>query len=512
MNTRGITELGGILTGVATAAVSTLYCPAIIGTIVGGLSIELAGNMAGNFDSKRFKQLLKKPHPDDLNHDLQIAFIRANIMAIDNIERLYRDAVQNDSLRKNARFFCKELKKDIKNNFQSNLSKVNEDELDTYINKNTEDVSSNLLDKLNVNTKPYKLDKTFIEIFHKNYLSQVQLCFGEILKEPNNKESERAWRAWQKWMSEEIRADIKNIHTRLDKLSEQQQPVELPDLSDEQLNKLNKLSEDLKNPLTLEEKFEAALNGSLEKLNSKVDTLLEESKEILRLNVEIYRTVTDFDSKLETRWFSRKSVWLWALVSTALVVTVAIYFYYNSQPFSTSFKVHGFQKPDYMPLENRGAVELTLGDEKKIAEINKNGIADFKQIPANFKNEPIKVAIVKTEGESYRIQPKDTVILKSGAVIKLSVLQEGLDRLFGTVKDETGDYLQGVIVRRLGLIDTTNTTGDFFLHIPPEKQTRFAAISFFKEGYKVKEFNDVPVQTDEPMKVLLSRKEMGENL
>lgn len=160
-------------------------------------------------------------------------------------------------------------------------------------------------------------------------------------------------------------------------------------------------------------------------------------------------------------------------------------------------------------LQNKGKVELVYGDAVRSKGINESGQATFNGVPdAFFADEArVQINIVDTEGEPYQpTQPDSLYQLQPGAPVYLEVELAGLDKLFGVVKDSSGDFIDSVRVSVQDLQTFTDTHGWFELSIPPAKQAKFQNVRAFKEGYQLWEGNDIPAQTNKEIQIILKSK------
>ncbi len=200
--------------------------------------------------------------------------------------------------------------------------------------------------------------------------------------------------------------------------------------------------------------------------------------------------------------FSKIALWLGAGASL-----VAILAYFGLQPaiaaaesHSVTVLAHGKADKDELVLPNRGRVQLLYGDAKVTEQVNNEGEATFKQIPARFFEEDafVELHFADPEGEPYRaVRPDSQYRLKPGAYIALEVALLGMNTLYGIVKDfSTGQPVEGATVRLFGQSVESNAFGEFFFDIPESKQTPYVTLRAYKEGYQPWELSKVPTTTE----------------
>ena len=150
--------------------------------------------------------------------------------------------------------------------------------------------------------------------------------------------------------------------------------------------------------------------------------------------------------------------------------------------------VHGKAGKDQLVLPNRGMVYLIYGDAKIPEQINNEGEATFKQIPATFfeAENGVEILFQDPEGEPYRsVRPDSLHRISPGQYVSLVVELTGIDAVQGYVKDhKTGKVIGGATIYIMGESTTSDETGYFLLSLPPEKQQKFHTIRASKEGYE----------------------------
>lgn len=230
---------------------------------------------------------------------------------------------------------------------------------------------------------------------------------------------------------------------------------------------------------------------------------------------------SEFNEKVISKDLPERKKTLWRYIAAASIIigilgSLAEFLnYINIVPngksptgsYTVTVLVHGKEGKDDLILPNRGVVYLIYGDAKIPEQINNEGEATFKQIPADFFEPTAKVEILfqDPKGEPYRVAYPDSLYtLKQKEHIALQVVLLGMDQISGIVENfETGKPIEGANVRIHGVDTDSNEYGEFTLNIPIDKQKQFITIRAYKEGYQGWEMKDVPTTTGREIKIPL---------
>ena len=201
----------------------------------------------------------------------------------------------------------------------------------------------------------------------------------------------------------------------------------------------------------------------------------------------------------------------WGLGLVVLVVFLWLTAKYilakDDAPAQVTVYAHAESGMDKLVLPGRGVVKLLVGDAILEETINSKGEATFKQIPDQFFDDGTTVGILfyDPEGEPYRsVNPDSSYVLSKGEYISLPVILEGLDQVYGIVKDfNSGNPIEGVRISIKGSETFTDQYGEYRLDIPEESQQQFQTVRAFKEGYELFEQQNIPIQTRQELSILL---------
>ena len=133
------------------------------------------------------------------------------------------------------------------------------------------------------------------------------------------------------------------------------------------------------------------------------------------------------------------------------------------------------------PIPANGQVILTLGGATQEAQIGQNGDAYFRQIPANFRNQAVPVAI---KAEGFELAQPDAKYPLTGERIEVEIKRAAsLSKIFGTVQDASGGFLEGAEVRIGDWHVKTDHNGNFRIELPVTQQQERYPFVISKEGY-----------------------------
>ncbi len=132
------------------------------------------------------------------------------------------------------------------------------------------------------------------------------------------------------------------------------------------------------------------------------------------------------------------------------------------------------------PKLKEGSVQLFVENKWESADIDADGLADFKSLPGTLRGNTVRVRLNadywKLEGNSLTLNGKSTT---------LEVLPDGsLEKVSGQILNEDGtEPLPGVSLLILNQRDTTDEFGKFEVSIPMDMQRLNHSISAQRAGY-----------------------------
>lgn len=487
-------------------SLAALGCPllgseSVIASTLNGLFTNIGSEFALPMTDRLRKALLRK-HPEELNHDLQLALSEAIRRALQNIKILYKECYPNDPFRWMGTDFLEDLHKEVNKLFSPEKRRtITDEELKEYLFEKNDVQYERLLETLEITYIKTNYNETFSAFFKEHFLQQIQFSFSQVLKESDYKSARIAF---EKMLMEEIRNDVKEIlegQKRIEQgianLQDKLQLQQIGSLTDEQAqNILN----DPEKSQKFEIAFDNALNDHLDVLKNKIDELYLLAWETKKSTQLLIQTVT---KKLT----GKRTTIAIAFAIMGVTIAASISYYYQLQPFPLTVKVHGPAGVEDNVLEDRGFVTIIYPAGSPKEPLN-NGMAYFKKIPGSMRGDSATIIISGIDAEPYR-QICDTCKfeLLADGVIHLPLVSYGLDKLSGTITDENNVPIRGALITVQDIEATTTAEGRFFLVIPYEKQKRRQTIHIAKAGYVTESIEEYPVHLNptKPLNIPLKK-------
>ena len=483
MNKKDILSLTGLLATTSLAVVSGgLVGPAVSGLLsgVGNIGSGLAANFLSGLTPDKIKKMFVDVHPNDLNHSIKKLFVASINDALSNIAILFSETQESDDNKKQVKQLIKTLQKRLPHMFlDSHEIRLEEPEIKHFLyEKDKEEMIcryiANHFNNFGI-TGPFK---TFLA---QNLPAQIQLCFGEGLKDPAN---QHAWIAFQRMLIEEIRNDIKQI-------AGTQQSIK-DDLSDlkftkagfnkKQLEEIHQFINLLNDKKLFEVKIKNEVTKSLQSIEIKANEIIQITTKT-QLSVDELKVLIE---KIKKQNSKNQIIILLLSICLPVLGGFLAYTLLFNQPFTATIKVYGWEGEQHNPLDGKGTVLLTLGDKIERAAINRQGEAIFKGILPQYNGKQVSIHIADTEGEPYFF-PDTLITIQKNNITKVQVLLHGLEKLQGMIIDNiSGEGIPDVLVTIADISASTNAQGFFSLEIPIEKQQTEQKIVISKVGYESK--------------------------
>lgn len=467
----------------------------VLTSVLGGIFTNIASEVSAPLLS-RISGLVLKKHPADLNHDLQKLLIRAINNALQNTEVLYKEQFPPHPFRGRGQRrksgkeinqagvqFLRELRKNVEDLLSPNSgATITNDELQQYLYNNSDESYGNLLDRLQSGYIKENFDENFAKFFRATFPVQLQVCYAELLKDKNN---HGAWVAFQKMLMEDTRQGIHEILQRQEKLEQgitdlqsQKWLEKLSRLSPRKTDALRSLLQEMNQPEKIELKFNQALEERLD----------AGRKELLAIQAVLHETSTTVQKTHTDVKLIKTKLIRYLLVAAIIIIILSVtaFVIWNNQkdqPFNVNVIVHGNKGITDHVLKNTGTVTLSYGQQTVSAQINENGEAFFKEIPAAYKGDSAIVQLTSLNGLPYKLSCDDCKILLSPANAYLEVKTTGLDSIKGQVTAE-GYAVKDALVIVNGISVASDENGNFLLIIPEDKQELRQQVNVTKPGYK----------------------------
>jgi len=467
-------DIPSLLGFIATASLAVVSGGLINPTLT-NIGAGLAANFLGGFTPSKIRKWFITEHPDKLNHSIKKLFVESINEALTNVNVLFAETNNTDQEKTTAQQLIKKLQKHLPN-MLLNEKQINleEPEIKHFLyEKNKEEVICNFIE---TQFAGFGVTEPFKSFLAQNLPPQIQLCFGEGLKNPANQD---AWIAFQRMLMEEIRNDIKQIADTQQSIKEDLSDLKFTKsgFSEEQMDEIRKLVKILNDKKLVELKIKDGINQSLESIETKAN-------QIIQITTETNMTVSQLKNVVEkmrsqNRW---NQIIIFSLAGALLIAGLCIAYMLINQPFTATIQVYGWESKQHNPLEGNGTLVLTIGEKTEIAEINRQGEAIFKGILPKYNGKVVPIYITDTENELYYLTDSVIQIYKNKKS-EIQVLLRGLERFEGVVIDENGKCIADATVIVAGIKDKTDERGYFNIAIPLEKQQRTQEIEILKEGH-----------------------------
>ncbi|MCE6987971.1 hypothetical protein [Dyadobacter sp. CY323] len=213
----GFLAKGAITVATESSSMGLLLTVSAASKILEKAAPDLAEHVFVAFEYEKFKELLIKTHPNDLNHDLDKLIKRAMLRAVGFMKRMYVEEQEADlSLLQKLRNPFEPIKtvldnfsKDLKAQFDSETFK--KEELESYLAGESAHCFERLINYLfslaNVDESHEEIVK-LREYMEANLPVMFDLAYKEELK---NKENDRAFKAFQIWALEEANKQQREV-------------------------------------------------------------------------------------------------------------------------------------------------------------------------------------------------------------------------------------------------------------------------------------------------------------
>ena len=462
---------------IATASIAVVSC-GLVNPTLSNIGASLAANFITGITPQKIKRWFIGIHPNHLNHSIKKLFIESVKEALNNISVLFSETNANHDEIKQAKHLIQLLQRKLPGMLMNDRQiKLEEDEIRHFLyEKGKEEIICNFIEN---QFETFGMDEPFKSFLAKNLPPQIQLCFGEALKDPVN---QNAWIAFQRMLLEEIRNDIKQIADTQQNIKDDLSDLKFlkSGFSKKQIEEIHQFINILNDKKLIEIKIKNGLETSLQSIENKAN-------EIIQITTQTQITVDELKSIVEkiNKQNSRTQVLVYVLI-VMFIVGIFLGYKFTNQPFTATIQVFGWEGEQHNPLNGKGSILLTFGDKTEKAEINRQGEVVFKSILPKYNGKQVAIQITDTEGEPYYLT--DTLItIQKNNITKVQILLHGLEKLQGTVFDNvSGEGLPDVMVTVAGLSTTTNEQGYFYLDIPVEKQQHEQKIVISKDGYETK--------------------------
>jgi hypothetical protein len=488
--TKLLTNLGAGVFSTAIACLSTSLGGQILFPVLGGIAANIASSFFEKAEYRKLRKIFAETDPDDLNHDLRSLIVKAIQWSVSNIEILYQAELATESQKEELKMFIKNFLQEIKL-------------LDVALASDEKTIVAAV-------EKPVSVDETFKTFyiqtdmfpvidalnpfpafFESKFIPHLQLCFGELLKQHENRPAYIAY----------TRQIERNLEDGIDQLKKQNEEIlkklNHPDkeIAKEALKfwttvqkRVNKLK-----PNELAGLISQSFDQQLGELNTKVDLLVDMTgavrKDVAFIKGEVSSTkniTKDLHQKLSENWISKHKVAFFSLVGITVLILGSVYYFLSTQPFAAviSLQPNGSNEvhKEYPALTFPVAISLYLPGETKQMQITTGNELVLNNLPHTYKNKMVRLKV----HDPYWEEATDSVKLSGTHVIIPLKPTASLGRITGNVKSRNGAIsIQGAAIK-IGSDTTIYSDGNGFFNalLPHRMKRKEYMVTVEKEGYQ----------------------------
>ena len=479
---KDIPSILGLITTASLAVISGgIITPATknILTVGGNIGASLAANFLTGFTPAKIKKWFVDVHPDKLNHSIKKLFVASTVDALSNISILFSEAQATNDKKTQARKLIKILQKQLPNMLMNGTQiRLEESEIKHFLYKKNkeEEISRFIEDQFNT----FGIDEPFKSFLAENLPAQIQLCFGEGLKDTVNHD---AWVAFQRMLIEETRNDIKQIAETQQRLID---GVSVPNpeemvFSEEQIAKIYELVEILNNKELIEIKISDSINQSLVSIEAKAN-------EIIRITTKTQISVDELKAIIEKvkRQNRNNHIIICTLVVCLLGVGIFGIYKLINCPFKITIQIVDWNnRTNNSEIYNNGGTLFFDSKQEydKILTNANNGRFSFN-LPASYNKKSVRVYFLPQQKKYQFMKLDTTIVIHRDSTYHLRMTFDGIDKITRKVIDNsTLQSIEGAIVQIKGAIDITDKDGKFTIRLPLEEQQLVQKLTIKKEGY-----------------------------
>ena len=475
---KDIPSLIGLFATTSLVAISegVINSAAAILTVGGSIGANLAANY---FTSIKFRKWLTNDDPDKLNHHIKKLFIESVNEALDKIQFLFFKTNYTDVEKKEARQLIKTLQKHLPKMLADDQQiQLGEYEVKHFLYE--KDKEDDICNFINNQFGDFGITEPFKSFLAQNLPSQIQLCFGEGLKDHAHR---NAWIAFQRMLTEEIRYDIKQLVKDQQSIKEDLSDLkfEKSGFSEEQIAEVRQLIKILNDKKLVEVKIKSGINQSLKSIESKAN-------EIIRITTKTQLTVDELKTIVEKikRQNRINHIIIYAFAA-CLLIFVGVFMFYNfkNQPFTVTIQVVDWNnRTDNPEIYSKGGIISFDGKKEYDNELTITNEGKFNlNLPVSYKNQSVRVYLKEKMYEYMKLDT--TIVVHENSTYYLKMSFSGIDKITRTViNGNTNEPFRNAIVEINGVKDTTDINGTFTITLPLEKQKHIQKLTIKKDGYE----------------------------
>lgn len=457
----------------------------ILGTlngIVGGL----ANSYLDKIEFSKISELFHDTDPSDLNHDLQKLVVKAVEWSIKNIEILYKKGLTDKTQIKEVKNYTKKLLDEV--HVLNGILAEKDDSI--YKDIEHPENAEELLNIFDLKVEAFPIinpDKPYKDFFKNHFTSNLQLCFGELLKKESNRP---ALIAYQREIYQNIDKGLDKIINQNDKILEKLTENDEKKTYRQRNEEWKEVKEDVKNTKLdrINPEFEASLNNQLASISQNTELLIDMSGQIIDDLEKVKGVTKSFSKDLKQNWISKNKVWVFLVISIALLAIMGLLYIIKTSPFQMnvgvaiddSITVH----PNYPALSDTARIRFYFPEETKEKEVTFSNEIIISNLSDKLKGTRSKVELL----DRYWKLSKDSITLKKGLISINIRPNEALSEIKGRVQSRNGQtLLKDVLIKVDNLQISTDEYGKFLLEVPVDLRRIKYVLRIEKDGYATKE-------------------------
>jgi hypothetical protein len=140
-----------------------------------------------------------------------------------------------------------------------------------------------------------------------------------------------------------------------------------------------------------------------------------------------------------------------------------------------------------------GRLHLQLSGDYRTVSIDANGLADFKEIPASYRNKLVTVELDAPDWQFRATRSNSMTYTLSGKSATLSLTpSDNLCCITGNITDVSGRPIPAVDIRIGAELYRTDSLGHYAITLPMAGRKREVVMRLYKSGYALKEVTQYP--------------------
>lgn len=467
-------------------AITTQGTSSLVLGVLGGIATGFTGSYFEKMEFNKIKNLLKDTDPSDLNHDLQKIIVQGVEWAILNIQILYKKEDLKKEHLKELDLFTKSLIEQIKL-LKDSLSEKS-DSLYSIIEKPKSDAEIFTTFDLNVDSFPIiKPEVPYNSFFKENFTSNLQLCFGELLK---NKSNRPALIAYQREVYQNLDDNIDKVINQneliLKKLTDNQERQTVLENTTKWKNVKQKVT--TTSLTSVNPEFEKLLNKQLSDIKQDTELLIDITSDIKSELEKVKGLTKGISKEIKQNWVAKNKVWILSLFAIAIISILGLMYKIKTTPFTMnvgvaidqSTKVHA----EYPTLSKEARIRFYFPSKTIEKDIASNNEVILTEIPNKLNLSKCKIELL----DDYWEFAADSLLISENNKFLYVRPNDRLSTIEGKVLSrDLQSLISDAIISIDGLQTKTDINGNFNLQIPINLRRLNYIVRVEKKGFISKE-------------------------